>query len=132
MSNNWEEHLQHPHQIFTLLPSHHLVLNQSKYSMGTLEVAYLGHVISAVGVMIAAPLNNLHKKNAFTWSETVAHSFQLLKEALSSTPVLQLPAFDESFVVEWYALGRGIALVALSFGVPISNSHRSLQPQVSA
>ncbi|XP_068653870.1 uncharacterized mitochondrial protein AtMg00860-like [Aristolochia californica] len=95
--------------------------------MDTFEVAYLGHVISAVGVKvdrskiqaatdwppptsitalrgflglvgyyrkfihsygpIAAPLNNLLKKNAFTWSET-------------------LPDYDELFVVEYDASGE--------------------------
>ncbi|XP_068636090.1 uncharacterized mitochondrial protein AtMg00860-like [Aristolochia californica] len=120
-SNSCEEHLQN--------------LHQSNYSMGNSEVAYLGHVISVVGVkvdqskiqaitywppptsitalrgflgiagyyrkfirsygQIAAPLNNLLKKNAFTWSETAAHSIQQLKEALSSAPVLQLPDFDD-------------------------------------
>ncbi|XP_068639334.1 uncharacterized mitochondrial protein AtMg00860-like [Aristolochia californica] len=119
--------------------------------MGTLEVAYLGHVISVVGVkvdqskiqaiidwppptsitalkgflglagyhrkfirsysQIAATLHNLLKKNAFTWSETVDHSFQQLKEALSSTPVLQLLDFDELVVVECDALGGGIGAV---------------------
>ncbi|XP_068666498.1 uncharacterized mitochondrial protein AtMg00860-like [Aristolochia californica] len=119
--------------------------------MGMSEGAYLGYVISAVGVkvdqskiqvvtdcpppksitalrgflglagyyrkiihsygQIAAPLNNLLKKNVFTWLETAAHSFQQLKEALSSSPVLQLPDFDESFVVECDVSGGSIDAV---------------------
>ncbi|XP_068644691.1 uncharacterized mitochondrial protein AtMg00860-like [Aristolochia californica] len=103
------------------------LMNESKCSMGTPEVAYLGHVIFAVGdkvdqskiqavtdwpppisiivvrgflglagyyrkfirsyEQIATPLNNLLKKNAFSWSKPVDHSFQQLKAALSSAPV---------------------------------------------
>ncbi|XP_068662898.1 uncharacterized mitochondrial protein AtMg00860-like [Aristolochia californica] len=149
-SNSWEEHLQHLHQVFSVIRSNHLVLNQSKCSMGTSEVAYLGHIISTIGVkvehsniqvvtdwppptsitalrgflglagyyrkfirrygQIVAPLNNLLKKNAFTWLETAAHSFQQLKEPISSAPVLQLPDFDESFVVECDASGAVLVL----------------------
>ncbi|XP_068636072.1 uncharacterized mitochondrial protein AtMg00860-like [Aristolochia californica] len=119
--------------------------------MGTSKVAYLGHVISTVGVkvdqskiqaitdwppptfltalrgflglagyyrkfirtygQIAAPLNNLLKKHAFTWSPSATQAFQQLKEALASAPVLQLPDFDESFVVECDAPRGGIGAV---------------------
>ncbi|XP_068657912.1 uncharacterized mitochondrial protein AtMg00860-like [Aristolochia californica] len=120
-SEHWDEHLQHLCQVFTLLCYHHLVLNQSKCSMGTSEVAYLGHIISTSGVkvdhsqilvvvdcptstlvtalrgslglagyyrkfirnygQIAAPLNNLLKRNAFTRSDTTTSSFEDLKAA---------------------------------------------------
>ncbi|XP_068657964.1 uncharacterized mitochondrial protein AtMg00860-like [Aristolochia californica] len=154
---HWDEHLN---GVFTLLCSHHLVLNKSKCSMGTPEVAYLGHVIFAIGVkvdqskiqtaidwpppisiiafsgflgltgyyrkfirsygQIAAPLNNLLKKNAFSWSEPADYSFQQLKAALSSALVLQLPDFDELFVVECDASGGGIGAVLQQQGYLIA------------
>ncbi|XP_068657859.1 uncharacterized mitochondrial protein AtMg00860-like [Aristolochia californica] len=129
-------------------------------------MAYLGHIISVVGVkvdqskiqavidwppptsitalrgflglvgyyrkfirsygQIGAPLNNLLKKNAFTWSETAAHGFQQLKEGLSSAPVLQLPNFNGSFVVECDASGGGIGAVLHQQGHPIAYSSRQL------
>ncbi|XP_068662911.1 uncharacterized mitochondrial protein AtMg00860-like [Aristolochia californica] len=150
-SKHWEDLIQHLHQVFNLMRSHHLFLNQSKCSVGTSEVAYLGHVISASGVKadsskiqavvdlptphsittlrgflglaryyrkfirdygkIAAPLNNLLERNAFTWSNIAASSFKQLKHALSSTPVLQLPNFEEPFVVECDTSAEGIGAV---------------------
>ncbi|XP_068662914.1 uncharacterized mitochondrial protein AtMg00860-like [Aristolochia californica] len=119
--------------------------------MGTPKVAYLGHIISAIGVKvdqtkiqavtdwpppisittlreflgltgyyrkfihnyghIATPLNNLFRKNDFSWSELADHSFHQLKEAISSALVFQLPDFDELFVVECDASGEGIGAV---------------------
>ncbi|XP_068636054.1 uncharacterized mitochondrial protein AtMg00860-like [Aristolochia californica] len=139
-SKNWEDHIQHLHQVFDLMRSHHLFFNQSKCSLGTSEVAYLGHVISASGVkvdsskiqavvdwptphsvtalrgflglagyyrkfirvygQIMAPLNRLLTRNTFKWSNLSASSFEQLKHALASAPVLQLPNFEEPFVIE--------------------------------
>ncbi|XP_068662998.1 uncharacterized protein [Aristolochia californica] len=105
--------MHHGHFEFLVLPfglSNAPSTFQSKCSMGTSEVAYLGHVISTIGVkvnqtlrgflglagyywkfihsygQIVEPLNDLLKKNVFTWSKTAAHSFQQLKKALSSAP----------------------------------------------
>ncbi|XP_068666542.1 uncharacterized mitochondrial protein AtMg00860-like [Aristolochia californica] len=119
--------------------------------MGSSEVAYLGHVISASGVkvdmnkiktdsdwptpqsvtalrgflglvsyyrkcicdygQIAAPLNNLLKRNAFTWMEVADSSFQQLKQSLASTLVLQLPNFEDLFIIECDASGGGIGAI---------------------
>ncbi|XP_068649406.1 uncharacterized protein [Aristolochia californica] len=49
-----------------------------------------------------------------------------LKDALSSTPVLQLPDFDESCVVECDASGGGIGIVLHQQGHPIAYFSRQL------
>ncbi|XP_068639383.1 uncharacterized mitochondrial protein AtMg00860-like [Aristolochia californica] len=49
---------------------------------------------------VTAPLMSLLKKNSFIWNEGATTSFVALKVALASSPVLQLPNFDELFVVE--------------------------------
>lgn len=54
---------------------------------------------------IAAPLTKLLRKEGFAWSDEAATAFQALKDALSSTPVLQLPPFDKAFTVDCDASG---------------------------
>jgi len=49
---------------------------------------------------IAAPLTALLRKAAFVWSPEATEAFETLKKALSTAPVLQLPNFDNTFVVD--------------------------------
>jgi hypothetical protein len=49
-SNSWSEHLRHVQLILTALQEHQLFVKCSKCSFGARSVAYLGHVISEVGV----------------------------------------------------------------------------------
>jgi len=46
------------------------------------------------------PLTNLLKKGQFRWSEEAESAFQALKQAMTSTPTLIMPNFNESFVIE--------------------------------
>jgi hypothetical protein len=48
----------------------------------------------------AAPLTQLLRKDSFRWSAEAAAAFRALQRALTTTPVLQLPAFDSEFIVE--------------------------------
>ena len=126
-----QEHLQHLRKVLTLLRTHRLFAKASKCVFGVSEIDFLGHTISADGIMvdkakvkailewpepksvsdvrsflglanyyrrfirnfggIAAALSELLKQNVpWQWTDREAHSFRTLKDALTSTPVLQI------------------------------------------
>lgn len=55
---------------------------------------------------IAVPLTNLLKEG-FMWSEAATLAFDRLKTALTTTPILQLPDFGATFIVECDGSGTG-------------------------
>jgi hypothetical protein len=75
---------------------------------------------------IVAPLTALLKKNYFTWTPTTAHSFQNLKMAMCTTPVLALSDFTKTFVLECDALGKGIGVVLMQEGRPLAFTNKQL------
>lgn len=60
---------------------------------------------------IAAPLMQLLKKEGFTWSPKATTTFDVLKQALSSALVLQLPNFDKPFFMDYDVSGSGFWVV---------------------
>jgi hypothetical protein len=75
---------------------------------------------------IAAPLIALLKKNSFTWTPAAAQSFQTLKMAMCTTPVLTLPDIIKTFVLECDALRKGIGDVLMQEGRPLAFTNKQL------
>jgi hypothetical protein len=52
-------------------------------------------------------------KNQFEWSGEAQTTFEQLKHAMSNTPVMNLPDFKQSFIIEIDACDGGIGAVLM-------------------
>jgi hypothetical protein len=75
---------------------------------------------------IAAPLTDLLKKNSFTWTLAAAQAFQTLKMAICTTPVLALPNFTNTFMLECDTSGKGIGDVLMQEGRTLAFTSKQL------
>jgi len=85
---------------------------------------YYRKFIQGFGV-IAAPLTRLLRRDAFSWDEEAETAFQALKGALTTGHVLQMPNFDELFMVDCDASGVGFGAILQQEAGPIAFFSRS-------
>jgi hypothetical protein len=79
--------------------------------------------------MVACPLTQLLKREAFSLSADAAAAFQALKHALTSGPTLQLPDFPAPFIVNCDASGSGFGAVQHQDKGPIAFYSRPVAPR---
>jgi len=78
--------------------------------------------------LLARPLTQLLKKKQFAWSPAAELAFTTLKQAMTQTPVLVLPNFDDPFVVETDACATGIGAVLMQHHRPVAFLSKALGP----
>ena len=75
---------------------------------------------------ICKPLTQLLKKDAFGWNSEATTAFTLLKELMTTPPVLSLPDLDKLFVVETDVSMVGVGAILMQKGHPIAYINKAL------
>jgi hypothetical protein len=75
---------------------------------------------------IVAPHTSILKNNAFTWNSVGDHALQVWKDFMCSTPILELPDFTKTFVLECDASRNGIGVVLMQYGGPLAFTRKQL------
>jgi hypothetical protein len=60
------------------------------------------------------------KKKQFYWDAAAQTTFDTLKKAMTSTPVLAVPDFSKQFIVETNASDLGLGVVLMQGDMPIA------------
>lgn len=74
--------------------------------------SYYRRFIKGYGIL-SKPLTKLLKKKKFRWSANSTTTFNMLRKIMSTRPVLALPNFEATFVVETDACKEGVEAVLM-------------------
>ena len=73
------------------------------------------------------PKTTLLKKDAFSWTPEATKAFEHLKEVMCQAPILAMPNFTKTFIVECDVSGNGICAILMQEERPISFESRPIK-----
>ncbi|GJT04634.1 retrotransposon protein, putative, ty3-gypsy subclass [Tanacetum coccineum] len=140
-----EKHLR---IVLEILRQKKLYAKFSKCEFWLQQVAFLGHIVSADGIIMdpskveaitkwprpttvngALPLTQLMRKGEkFVWTDERQESFEELKRRLVSAPILTLPSGFGGFQIYSDASKKGLGCVLMQHGKVIAYASRQLKP----
>ncbi|GJV25176.1 putative reverse transcriptase domain-containing protein [Tanacetum coccineum] len=129
-SKSKEEHEEHLKVILGLLKKEQLYVKFSKCDFWLDYVQFLGHVIDSKGVNIHSKIKAIKNWAAPitpTEGEEEEKAFQMLKQKLCNTPILELPEGIEDFMVYCDASIKGFGAVLMQREKVIALNTKSRQ-----
>nr|GFB95723.1 retrovirus-related Pol polyprotein from transposon 17.6 [Tanacetum cinerariifolium] len=137
-SKSKEEHEDHLRTVLQTLRQEKLYAKFSKCEFWLSSVAFLGHIVSAEGIMMdpvkveaitkwPRPTSVIEGEK-FVWNEEREKSFEELKQRLVSAPVLTLPSGSGGFQIYSDASKKGLGCVLMQHGKVIAYASRQLKP----
>ncbi|GKA83808.1 ty3-gypsy retrotransposon protein [Tanacetum coccineum] len=137
-SKSEEEHERHLRIVLEILRQKKLYAKFSKCEFWLQQVAFLGHIVSADGIIMDPSkveaitkwrelLQLMRKGEKFVWTDERQESFEELKQRLVSAPILTLPSGSGGFQIYSDASKR-FRLCLLQHGKVIAYASRQLKP----
>ncbi|KAL0423698.1 UNVERIFIED_CONTAM: Retrovirus-related Pol polyprotein from transposon.6 [Sesamum radiatum] len=147
-SETLNEHVKHLRAVFQKLREYELYAKKEKCEFCCEKITFLGHVISQGQIQMdrkkavhqgilenCKPLTDLLRKDQkWEWTVACEDAFKLLKQAISSQPVLKLPQFDRPFEVQvdasdWALGGTKFTVVTDNVANTYFKTQRKLSPK---
>lgn len=150
-SKTKEEHMQHLHEVLSVLQRDHFYATLKKCEFGSPQIHFLGYIVSSQGLAVdpakvsaiqtwpqpttiseirsfhglasfyrrfvsqfsslMAPITDCIHTNIFAWTPAASAAFAIIKNKLSSAPILALPDFNSVFELHSDASKSGIGAV---------------------
>ncbi|GJU62381.1 putative nucleotidyltransferase, ribonuclease H [Tanacetum coccineum] len=141
-SKSEEEHERHLRIMLEILRQKKLYAKFSKCEFWLQQVAFLGHIVSADGIIMdpskveaitkwprpTTVTELMRKGEKFVWTDERQESFEELKRRLVSAPILTLPSGSGGFQIYSDASKKGLGCVLMQHGKVIAYASRQLKP----